>query len=67
MESNTHLITLEVTYRMEEMEGTSYQSAGIALELIWETLNKTLAGDVFVKVTDWDEVDEDSSTDKDSK
>lgn len=53
--SNTHIVRLEVTYEMYEMDGTPEASAEIALGLIYETLSNTLAGDVQVVATHWHE------------
>lgn len=53
--SNEHTITLEVEYRMYDMDGTPYASAEIALELILNLLRDNLAGDVDVTVTNYDE------------
>lgn len=55
---NTHLITLEVKYSMDDMECSVDESGGIALLLIEEALGQALAGDVSVSVTCW-EGDED--------
>lgn len=54
--SNTHRIRLYVTYTMYEMEGTEEASAEIALNIITEALQNTLAGDVEVYVSEYEEV-----------
>lgn len=49
----SHVIIMELSYTMEDMEGTAGASAEIAQEVIINLLRDHLAGDVELNVTNY--------------
>jgi hypothetical protein len=49
----THVVTVSVVMHMDEMDGSVYESAEIAMTLVHDALDPVLAHDYRVEVDDY--------------